>query len=87
MFAYFPVCFFFFYFVFLMWTIFKVFIKFVTVLLLFHVLAFWPGGMWRLSSPIRDQTHIPCIRRQSPNHWTTREVPLVCFLAQWSCLQ
>ena len=27
-----------------------------------------------LSSPTRDQTHIPCIARQILNHWTTREV-------------
>ena len=30
--------------------------------------------MCDLSSPSRDQTHTPCIGRQSPNHWTTREV-------------
>ena len=29
-----------------MWTIFKVFIEFVTVLLLFYVSVFWPRGMW-----------------------------------------
>ena len=37
----------------------KVFIKFVTVLLLFYILDFWPGGMWDLSSLPRDQTHLP----------------------------
>ena len=26
--------------------------------------------MWDLSSPTRDRTHAPCIRRQSLNHWT-----------------
>ena len=31
---------------FLMWTIFKDFIEFVTVLLLFYVLIVWPLGMW-----------------------------------------
>jgi len=31
--------------------------------------------MWELSSPTRDRSHNPCIRRQSPNHWATREVP------------
>ena len=41
-------------FFFLMWTIFKVFIEFVTILLLFYVLVFWPRGMWALSSPTRD---------------------------------
>ena len=29
----------------------------------------------RLSIPIRDQTDVPCIIRQTLNHWTTREVP------------
>ena len=37
-------------FFFLMWTIFKVFIEFVTVLLLFYVLVFWPRGVWDLNS-------------------------------------
>ena len=31
--------------------------------------------MWYLSSPTRDQTHTPCIGRQSLNHRPTREVP------------
>ena len=51
-----------------MWTIFKVFIESVTVLLLLYVLVFWPGGMWDLSSQTRDQTHIPCIGGGSLNH-------------------
>ena len=34
---------------FLMWNIFKVFIEFVTILLLFFVLAFWPQVMWNQS--------------------------------------
>ena len=46
-------------FFFLMWTIFEVFIEFVTILLLFHVLVFWPQGMWDLSSLTRDLTHRP----------------------------
>ena len=33
-----------------MWTIFKVSIQFVTILLLFYVLVIWPRGMWDLSS-------------------------------------
>ena len=36
-----------------MWTIFKVFIKFVTVLLLSYVLVFWPRSMWDVSSSTR----------------------------------
>ena len=31
--------------------------------------------MWDLSSLTRGQTHVPCIRRQILNHWTTREAP------------
>ena len=53
----------------------KPFIEFVTILLLLYVLAFWPGGMQNPSSPTKDQTCTPCIRRQSPNHGTTKEVP------------
>ena len=34
-----------------MWTIFKVFIEFVTILLWFYVLVFWLQVMWDLSSP------------------------------------
>ena len=33
-----------------MWTIFKFFIEFVTILFLLYILVFWPGGMWELSS-------------------------------------
>ena len=40
--------------VFLKWTIFKIFIEFVTVLLLFYVLGFWKQGMWDLSFLTRD---------------------------------
>ena len=31
--------------------------------------------MCDLSSPMRDQTLAPCIGRQRPNHWTTKDVP------------
>ena len=67
---------------FLMWTIFKVFIEFAAVLLLFYVLFFWPRGMWDLRSPTRDWTSILGIGRLSLNHWTAREVPaqLLCLL-------
>ena len=37
-------------------------------------------SIWDLSSQTRDQTFIPCIRRQILNHWTTREVPVETFL-------
>ena len=61
--------------IFLMWTIFKVFIEFVTILLLSYVLAFWLLGMWDLSSPTRHQTHAFCIERRNPERWSAREVP------------
>ena len=32
-------------------------------------------GMWDLISQTRDRTLAPCIGRQSPNHWTARELP------------
>ena len=38
----------------LTWTIFKVFIEFVTILLLFYVLVSWPQGMWNLDPLTRD---------------------------------
>ena len=35
---------------------------------------FLPRGLWDLYSFTRDQTHVPCIGRQSLNHLTSREV-------------
>ena len=43
-------------------------------------LVFWPAGMWDPSSLTRDCTLTPCIGRQNPNHWTTRQVPAIYFL-------
>ena len=37
-----------------MWTIFKIFTEFVTILLLFYVLDFWLQGVWDLSFPTND---------------------------------
>ena len=52
--------------IFLMWTIFKVCIEFVTILPpLFLFGLFWPQGMWTLNSLIRNWTHRPCVGRQS----------------------
>ena len=48
-----------------MWTIFKVFIEFVTILLLFYILVSWLQGMWVLSA----LTLTPHIRRQSFMHY------------------
>ena len=36
---------------------------------------FWPWGTRDRSSPSRDWIHTPCLGRQSPEHWTTWEVP------------
>ena len=51
----------------------------MTKWLLFYVWGFWPGGMWDLSSWTRNQTHTPFTGRQSLNHWTTKEVPVISF--------
>ena len=60
--------------------VFKVFIECVTILLLSYVLVVWPRGIGDLNSLIKDQTHIPCIGRQSLNHWTTKEVPKISYV-------
>ena len=64
------------------WTTFSVFIEFVTILLSFSVLFVFILARRHvdLSSLTWDLTHIPCIGRQSLNHWTTREVLETLFL-------
>ena len=42
---------------------FKVFIEFVTMLLLLYAFHFWATGMWGLSSSTKDQTRPSCIGR------------------------
>ena len=37
--------------------------------------------MWYIRSLTRDRTPILCIGRQSPNHWTAKEVPCKYFLS------
>lgn len=59
---------------FLVWTIFKVFIEFFRILLMFYILVFWWRGMWDLSSQTRNQTCAPCNGGWSLKHWTSREV-------------
>ena len=60
-----------------MWTIFKVVIDFVKQYCFLFMFCccflFWLQGMWNLSSPNRDLTHTPCIRRWSLNQWATRK--------------
>ena len=53
---------------------FSVFIEFVTVLLLFYVLA---RGMWYLT------THTPCIARRILKHWPTRGVSSLTLDSLW----
>ena len=45
-------------------------------------MVFWPPGLWEFSSPIRDQTHTPCIGRQSLNCGTAREVLIAVLLTE-----
>ena len=70
-----------------MQTIFKVFIKFVTILLLFYVLVFWPQGMWNLNSPTRDQTHTPVLEGEilttGPPRMSRAEFPFFSSLWNW----
>ena len=48
--------------------------------LFFFLLPATSLGMWDLSSPTRDQTHIPCIGNTRLNRWAIREVPRTIFL-------
>ena len=75
------------FFFFLMWTIFKVFIEFVTILLPFYVLCFWPHALWDPSSTPRDRTHTCFTGRGNLSHWTGREVHALSFDVFFSVLQ
>ena len=55
--------------------LFKIFFEFVTILVLFYALVFWPHGLWDLSSPTRAWTYTHCTGRQSLNHWTSGKSP------------
>ena len=61
-----------------MLAIFKVFIEFVTTLLLFYIVAFFGCKACGVLAPKPgiEPAHTPSLRtgRQSPNHWSTREV-------------
>ena len=64
-----------------LWTIFEVFIEFVTILLLSYVLLFLARK--HVGSSLPNQGLNPstsCIGRWSLNHWTTRKVPGRGFL-------
>ena len=63
-----------------MWTIFKVLVEFITILLLFYVFFFFFfGATWHVGFQLltRGWKHAPCVGRQSLHHWTTREV--LCY--------
>ena len=64
---------------------FKVFIEFITVLLLFYILVFCPRGMWDLSSCSLDRTH-SYTGRGNLNYWTTKEVlgPIFKQREEWN---
>ena len=61
---------------------FKVFIEFITVLLLFYGFLFFFFGHMAcgILTLTRGHTLTPCIERQSLNHWTAREVICANFL-------
>ena len=46
-----------------------------SIVVTYSLVVTLPRGMWDLSFPTRDQTHILGTGRQILNHWTTREVP------------
>ena len=52
-------------------TIFKVFMEFVTILLLFYVSVFWLPGMRQT----RESDLHPLHWKESLNHWTPKDVP------------
>ena len=58
----------------------SVFVFMFGCLFVFFNLLATPHCVWDPSSLTRDQTHTPCIGRQSLNHWTAREFPSVPFL-------
>ena len=61
---------------FLMWTIFKVFIEFITVSLLSYVLVFLATRHVGSQLPDQDWNCTSCIGKWSINPWITREVPI-----------
>ena len=67
-------CFFFcLFFFFLIWTLLKVFIEFVTILLLVYILAFWVQA-YRILAPQPGIEPTPPALEGEVNHWTTRDI-------------
>ena len=65
----------------------KVFIEFVTILLLFYILVFWLWGMWGLNLTTRDWICTPCIGWWSLHPWTSRQISAPLFLHIFSHLK
>ena len=42
------------------------------------------GYSWVACGIFLDWTHVPCIGRRTPNHWTTREVRVRLFATLWA---
>ena len=68
-----------------MWTILKVLIELVTILLQFYVLLFWLQGMWDIIFPTKNCNNTPCTGGKSCNHWTSREVPIYFLNSNFHC--
>ena len=58
-----------------MWVIFKVFVEFVTILLLFYAGVFGCTACGIASQPNIEPTP-PALEGKVLNHWTAKEVPL-----------
>ena len=63
--------------------IFKVFIEFVTILLLRYVLVFWPEGMWDLSPPDQGSNLHPlhCKEKSKPLDCQGSPQPVYSFVS------
>ena len=62
-----------------MWPTFKVFIEFLTILLLFYILLFWPWGTWDLSCLTRDQTRTSSLEGEVLTSGPPRKSPKLSF--------
>ena len=62
------------------WSIFKVFIESVTILLLSYVLVFWLRGMWDFSCPTRIEPAAPTLEGEVLTTGLPGSPKLVIFL-------
>ena len=68
-----------------MWTIFKVFIGFVMIPLLFHVLVLWTQGMLYVSSLTRTEPTLPALEGKVPTTGWSEKVAPFSTIALWLC--